>query len=431
MIPKILTEVENHLWQSTLFAALAGLFTLALRGNRARIRHAVWLAASLKFVVPFAMLTWLGSQVEWRKPVALSPPANFAIVMDEVAQPFEAFAAPPALVAPRTMSWPQILFAVWAVGFLGISVSWSIRWQRIRAIVRTGSPIQLAVLPGDFENAPTRTTPFQRAMRRLKPSRSHEWPPHALHPSHLLAISSSTLLEPGVFGVLRPVLLLPEGIVDRLTPAQLQSVIEHELCHVRHRDNLIATIQMFSETVFWFHPLVWWIGKRMVAERERACDEAVLSMGSEPQVYAEAILNVCKLYVESPLVCVAGVTGAGLKQRIQAIVANRPALAFESLEEISAHGHGGRGHRNANRDRHRECAVAASSACIEQRDSQVGGRLDQALRQRRASRAKRRRTRRIQPRNFECELRGSDPTDRGSLRLLREWPRHHVEKRAD
>ncbi len=49
MIPQILTELENHLWQSTLFAVLAGLLTLALRGNRARVRHAVWLAASLKF----------------------------------------------------------------------------------------------------------------------------------------------------------------------------------------------------------------------------------------------------------------------------------------------------------------------------------------------------------------------------------------------
>ena len=80
---------------------------------------------------------------------------------------------------------------------------------------------------------------------------------------------------------------------------------------------------MFVETLFWFHPLVWWIGKRMVEERERACDEGVLSLGSEPRIYAEAILNVCKLYVESPLVCVSGVTGANLKRRIEAIMTNR------------------------------------------------------------------------------------------------------------
>jgi uncharacterized protein (TIGR03435 family) len=173
-------------------------------------------------------------------------------------------------------------------GFLGIAGSWWFRWRRIRAAVRAGSPLELEI--------PIR------------------------------AISSPTLLEPSAFGVLRPVLLLPEGIFDRLTQAQLKGIIAHELCHLGHRDNLIAAIHMFVETVFWFYPLVWWIGKRMVEERERACDEEVLRLGSEPRVYAEGILNVCKLYLESPLVCVSGVTGSNLKKRIEAIMSNRDVL---------------------------------------------------------------------------------------------------------
>jgi uncharacterized protein (TIGR03435 family) len=130
-------------------------------------------------------------------------------------------------------------------------------------------------------------------------------------------------VEPGIFGVFRPVLLLPESIFERLTPAQLRAVLDHELCHIRYRDNLIAAIHMFVETFFWFHPLVWWIGTRLVEERERACDEEVLRLGGEPQVYAEGILNICKLYVESPLECLPGVTGANLKKRIEAIMKNR------------------------------------------------------------------------------------------------------------
>ena len=96
-------------------------------------------------------------------------------------------------------------------------------------------------------------------------------------------------MEPGVFGVVRPALLLPASLFERLTPGQLNAVIAHELYHVRRRDNLVAAFHMFVETVFWFHPMVWWIGRRMVEERERACDDAVLSMGSEPRVYAEAV----------------------------------------------------------------------------------------------------------------------------------------------
>ncbi len=71
---------------------------------------------------------------------------------------------------------------------------------------------------------------------------------------------------------------------------------------------------MFVETVFWFHPLVWWIGQQTVEERERACDEEVVQELGEPKAYAEGILNVCKLYVESPLTCVSGVTGANFEE---------------------------------------------------------------------------------------------------------------------
>jgi bla regulator protein BlaR1 len=294
------TELFNHLWQSTVFAGVAGLLTLALRRNRARVRYAVWLAASLKFLIPFALLTWIGTQIEWRTPIPASP-ANLAIVIDQVTEPFSSMI--PAAITPahpQSVNWvPATLVTIWTCGFLAIAIVWRIRLRRIQKLVSAASPLDIGL------SISTRMS----------------------------TRSTAALLEPGVFGM-HPVLLLPEGIVDRLTRAQLQSVIAHELCHVRHRDNLIAAVQMFIETIFWFHPLVWWIGKQMIAERERACDEAVLTLGNDSHVYAEAILNVCKLYVESPVACVSGVTGAGLKQRIQAIVANRPAAALNRAKKI-------------------------------------------------------------------------------------------------
>jgi uncharacterized protein (TIGR03435 family) len=119
------------------------------------------------------------------------------------------------------------------------------------------------------------------------------------------------------------VLLLPAGLDSHLTPAQLEAVLAHELCHVRRRDNLTSAIHMVVEAAFWFHPLVWFVGARMVEERERACDEHVLRVCAEPQVYAESILNVCKRYVESPLACVSGVGGSDLRKRVAAILVNR------------------------------------------------------------------------------------------------------------
>ncbi len=142
-------------------------------------------------------------------------------------------------------------------------------------------------------------------------------------------MASRARLEPGVFGIWKPVLLLPDGIGDRLPPEQLRTVLAHELCHVQRKDNLTAAIHLVVETIFWFHPLVWWIRARLVEERERACDEQVLDASPDAGVYAEAILNVCRFYLEQPLVSVAGVTGSNLKRRIEEIMAHRGARKLD------------------------------------------------------------------------------------------------------
>jgi len=97
---------------------------------------------------------------------------------------------------------------------------------------------------------------------------------------------------------------------------------------------------MFVESVFWFHPLVWWIGKRIVEERERACDEEVLRLGSEPRTYAKAIIKVCELYLKSPLECVAGVTSSNLSKRIEEIMDNRTVQRLVGRKKLLLAGAG-------------------------------------------------------------------------------------------
>jgi uncharacterized protein (TIGR03435 family) len=292
MIPAVI----NHLWQSTLFAAFAGLLTLALRRNRAQARHWVWLAASIKFLLPFSLLVALGGQFTWRTAPAIARPA-MALAIEQTTRPFVA-PMPSAPAVPRASFDPTpVLAIVWACGVLAVLSNWLFRWRRVRSAIRSSQPAPL--------NFPV-------------PVRS-----------------SAALIEPGIFGIFRPVLLLPTGIAGRLAPEQLRAILAHELTHVRRRDNLTAFLHMLVEAIFWFHPLVWWIGTRLVEERERACDEAVLQNGSEPEVYAEGILNICKLYVESPLACVSGVTGANLKKRIEAIMSGRIALKL-NLAKIAA-----------------------------------------------------------------------------------------------
>jgi bla regulator protein BlaR1 len=152
--------------------------------------------------------------------------------------------------------------------------------------------------------------------------------------------ASPGLLEPGVVGWRRPLLLLPQGFAERLASSEMKAILAHELCHVRRRDNLLVSIHMIVEAIFWFHPLVWWIGARLIEERECACDEDVVNRGNAPDLYAEAILKVCKWSTESPLACVAGVTGGNLKRRIEQIMTARdvPGLSIAKKAALTIAG---------------------------------------------------------------------------------------------
>jgi beta-lactamase regulating signal transducer with metallopeptidase domain len=281
----------SHLVESTVFAVAVALLVLAFRRNAARVRYGLWFAASVKFLLPFALLVSAGSKVQWKPAAASAMTAEVSFAMERIAVPLSAPALP-----RRSPVGGSALAGVWACGFAAVVLIRLRAWRRIRAAVRASVPLDIA--------APVEIR------------------------------SSSSLIEPGIVGCFRPILLLPEGIVDRLTAEQFTAVLEHEFAHVRRRDNLLSAIHMTVEAVFWFHPLVWWIGGRLVEERERACDEAVLRSGSEPGAYAAAIVSVCRWYADTRLACVAGVTGSDLKKRIEAIMTNRTGVRLNRAKRL-------------------------------------------------------------------------------------------------
>src|SRR5437867_12637303 len=80
--------LANHVWQSTAFAAAAGLFTVAFHKNRAQVRFQLWLCASLKFLVPFSLLMSLGSYWELSPAARIVAPPAVSAVMIQISQPF-------------------------------------------------------------------------------------------------------------------------------------------------------------------------------------------------------------------------------------------------------------------------------------------------------------------------------------------------------
>lgn len=309
--------IANHLWQSTLVAVAAGLLTLLLRGHSARARYWIWLASSLKFLIPFSLLVKLGSEISWLRAPASSAPSLY-VTMEQFSQPFTQTATDitatrgPALVSPSSPHLSTIIVAIWLAGFLAVLLLWISRWLRIALAMRRAQS-----MPEGRELS---------ILRRIEGLFGLAQP--------IALLQSRASLEPGIFGIFRPVLLWPEGISPRLEDAHVEAIVAHELWHVRHRDNLFALMHMFVEAVFWFYPLVWWMGTRLIDERERACDEEVLELGGERQVYAESILKVCEFCVGSPLACVAGVTGADLKKRMVHIMSEQVARKLNFSKKL-------------------------------------------------------------------------------------------------
>jgi bla regulator protein blaR1 len=304
--------MANHLWQSTLFAILVAVSSLALRKNQARVRHHLWLAASLKFLVPFALLVKAGSHLARLQGSAGAQPV-FYFVLQTMSQPFHRAPDSHGLLAASLLRWlPGVVAILWVAGFVTVIGLWWLRWRRVAAIIRVGVPVSHG---REME-----------VLRRVEKS-AGIWPPISLR-------SSQSSLEPGIFGILRPILLWPAGISHHLPDAHLEAIVTHEVQHVRRRDNLAAAMHMVVEAVFWFHPMVWWLGARLVEERERACDEEVLLLGHRPEIYAESILKTCEFCVASPLACVSGVTGADLKQRMVRIMTQRSVDKLGFLKKL-------------------------------------------------------------------------------------------------
>jgi len=282
----VIAALLNHLWQSTLFCGVVWVVVRLCRSNGAALRHGLWLTASIKFLVPFAALYGLGAWLGLPAPVGSEP-----LFFDPAVQAAGPMVSPVSIsVVTRESAggFTVALLVVWSIGVFIVGARWLLAWRAADSLARAarsapGAPPDARVTDAD--------------------------------------------VEPAVTGSFHPVVLLPVALLGRLSATQMNAVLAHEREHIRRYDNLKANVHRLVESLFWFHPAVWWIGRRMIEERERACDEAVLENGHEGPVYAAGILEVCRHCIDRPRVAfsVSALSG-NLAERIRHILAGvRPA----------------------------------------------------------------------------------------------------------
>lgn len=260
----------DHLWQSTAFAGAVCLLLCLAPGLPARSRHALTTLASLKFLLPAPLLAALGLGLPaagWLLPVLVARPS--------------------ALGPPPSSPWPALLASLWAFGAGALLLAGWVRRAEHRRLLARGR-----VLAHGRE-----ARLLRRLERRLGLSR----------PVRL--VESDELPVPVVSGVVRPVLGLPSGLARCLSDDELEAILLHELVHVERWDNLSGLLQRWITCLLWFHPLAWWLERRLLTERELACDQRVVAETGRPTVYARALLKAVRRAIGLPPGAAAGAAG--------------------------------------------------------------------------------------------------------------------------
>ena len=299
----------NHLWQSTIFASVLLAAVAFLRRAPARLRYSLSLLASLKFAIPAALVAAL---VGWTLPGAAAwLPALGMPGLDLSALAAGLVPSEVGFLGLTVVSVSGALLFVWLVGAVTLLGRWMKRTRALSALVAEGREVTSGPAFELLERARVRAGVGRRVRLVLLPS----------------------AVEPGVFRVFCPVLVLPAPMLAELGPEELEAIFLHELTHVGRWDNLIASLHMFLCCLFWFHPLVWWLDRRLLREREEACDERVLALGGKADAYAKGLLKVVRFGLGWRLAGVSGASSSDFRQRIERILLRSSCPVRQSAGE--------------------------------------------------------------------------------------------------
>jgi beta-lactamase regulating signal transducer with metallopeptidase domain len=299
--------VADHLWQTTLFALMAWGAARLLRRMTARVRYFIWLIALVKFLLPSALLILalerIGLDLTFTSPATRTG----VEIVSRIAQPILPIVGQTAIRAVEPIAGASrptgeehrelycLLSLVWAVGAAIIATRWLIRRWRFRLLLRSGVEITTG----------REAVAFNRARSWLLPHREIE----------LMAVPG--LQDLGVWRIWRPIVLLPDGLAERLSDRELEAIMMHELVHVMRSDNLKDTWRMLFCSLFWFHPLIWVIDRELLAEREFICDEDVIRYGGDAKTYAASLWKVAQYGFGWNFAGISRAAGATLSRRIK------------------------------------------------------------------------------------------------------------------
>jgi beta-lactamase regulating signal transducer with metallopeptidase domain len=308
----------HFVWQGT---AIALVIAAALRATERRSPNVRYLIAcaglALMLAAPAvtARLMWTAPEstaisaefsnavFDRLKPQARSSDARATARTPIVSSPTDdSGSTPPAARAESFTSQPLDRFVqgvtiAWLAGVLLLLARMIGGWWHVRRLHRHA----LATPSSRWQ-----TTCRRIAYRLGLPAAAH-------------VVESALVDVPTVVGWLRPAIVLPIAALAALTPAQVEAILAHELAHIRRHDYLVNLLQTVAETLLFYHPAVWWMSKRIRAEREHCCDEVAVSLCGDAVGYAKA-LAALEAWRSRPAQLAVAATGGSLLDRVRRIL---------------------------------------------------------------------------------------------------------------
>ncbi len=205
-----------------------------------------------------------------------------------------------------TLPW---ITPIWLIGVFLLSLRQVAAWVGTQRMWRTG------VCPIDAWQE--RLNSMRRHLKMAKP---------------VLLLESAVARIPQVVGHIRPVIVLPIGVLTGLTAEQVELILMHELAHVRRCDYLINVVQTLIESMMFFNPAVWWISKVIRTEREHCCDDIVVAGTDNARIYAAA-LTALEEHRSSHVRLAIAATGGSLMKRIRRVL-DQPETAASRVAPI-------------------------------------------------------------------------------------------------
>ncbi|QDT93965.1 M56 family metallopeptidase [Gimesia algae] len=316
----IFSLVWQQFWQCSVLVLMVYLICRLVRFRRSHLTCLLWLIVLLKFITPpvwnstTGLFCWIqtglpaevspdlppakpelltrtesirlltGDDMRKLPDVTVNPDFKVTIHENETSRQtpvhLDTAAIPVKSTAENIMrppvrdSWQEIGVRVWVTVGVLIATVMLVRYLRCWHIIRRAGE----------QSHPELNRLLERLCAELKLKR------------RVRLLITHSRMGPAVIGLLRPTIILPTAILEGRSLAELEPVLAHELIHIRRGDLWIGLLQLLASVVWWFHPLVWFTGRRLKFEIEQCCDEEVLAeLNCDPRQYAACLLEILEL----------------------------------------------------------------------------------------------------------------------------------------